>query len=58
MDKEHNDTMPFKCEHPGCDFKSSQAAGLNNHSKIHRTFRKDFMPIQILKIIWYKIIHN
>ena len=42
MKVEHNDTSPFKCEHQGCDFKTSQAAGLNNHSKIHRTYRKDF----------------
>lgn len=43
----HNNTTPFKCEHPGCDFKTSQAAGLNNHSKIHRTYRKDLITIKI-----------
>ena len=58
MELAHNNTTPFKCEHPGCDFKTSQAAGLNNHSKIHRTYRKDLNTIKIFcldffaEILW------
>ena len=51
MKQEHNDTTPFKCDHPGCDFRTSQSAGLNNHSKVHRTYRKDLISIMIIKII-------
>ena len=54
MKQEHNDATPFKCDHPGCDFKTSQSAGLNNHSKVHRTYRKDLISIMIMKIIYMK----
>ena len=56
MKQEHNDTTPFKCEHPGCDFKTSQSAGLNNHLKIHRTYRKDLISITFMKIIYVEPI--
>ena len=56
MKQEHNDTTPFKCEYPGCDFKTSQSAGLNNHSKIHRTYRKDSILITYVKIIYMEPI--